>query len=225
MMRTAVFGPAARLVATTLLALSLAATVSAQAPAQGASSGTPPAPRGTAQAPRLTAPLRPEGGTQWSAFSGFGVNQQIFDSAAGIHLATGGVRWTHMWGENFGSFLRGHPSVALEFLPVMAFVGRGNTTWGIGANLLYEHHFATKGRVLPVWKFGVGLLYADREIPARETRFNFSAMTALGVDIMMSQRRALFLGYRFHHISNANTGPRNPGINVHAVIFGLSFYR
>jgi opacity protein-like surface antigen len=175
--------------------------------------------------PQFVSPLHPEGGTQWSAFYGLGINQGINNSAEGIHIATGGVRWSHLWGENFGSILRGHPSVAIEFLPVMAFVETGQTTWGVGANLLYEHHFAVKGRILPVWKLGAGFLYTNHEIPRDETRHNFSALTALGVDLMVTERSALFLGYRFHHVSNANTGGVNPGINVHSVIFGLSFYR
>lgn len=175
--------------------------------------------------PQFVSPLHPEGGTQWSGFSGLGINQRINNSAEGIHIATGGVRWSHLWGENFGGILRGHPAVAIEFLPVMAFVESGQTTWGVGANLLYEHHFIVEGPILPVWKLGAGFLYTNHEVPRNETRHNFSVLTALGVDLMVSERSALFLGYRFHHVSNANTGRVNPGINVHSVIFGLSFYR
>jgi hypothetical protein len=203
-----------RLIAVTLLVLGCAGAASAQ-------DGT----NGTAAAPRLGSPLRPEGGTQWSVFYGFGINQEINKSAPGIDLFSGGVRWSHMWGENFGGFLRGHPTVAVEFLPVMAFLEDGGTTWGTGVNLLYEHHFVVEGRVLPVWKLGAGFLYASDEVPAGETRHNFSVLTALGIDIMVSQREALFLGYRFHHVSNANTGNVNPGINVHSIVFGVSFYR
>lgn len=175
--------------------------------------------------PQFNSPLNPEGGTQWSLFSGFGINQEINNSAKDIDVAIGGVRWSHLWGENFGSILRGHPAVAVEFLPVMAFIETGRTTWGVGANLLYEHHFAAVGRVLPVWKLGGGFMYTGSDLPRDETQHNFSLLTALGVDVMVSERSALFLGYRFQHVSNANTGNRNPGINLHSVMFGLSFYR
>ena len=127
--------------------------------------------------------------------------------------------------EHFGSFLKGHPALALEFVPVMAFVESGDTTWGLGANLMYEHHFVARGRVLPVWKVGTGILYAEREVPMNVTKFNFSLLTALGADFMLSDSSALFLGYRFHHVSNANTGTTNPGVNVHTIVLGLSFYR
>jgi len=181
--------------------------------------------QGTASAPQFTSPLKPEGGTQWSAFYSVGINQEINNSAEGIHIRTAGVRWSHMWAEHFGGILRGHPTVAIEFLPVMAFVQSSGTTWGVGANLLYEHHFAVAGRILPVWKLGAGFLYTDHEVPVKETKHNFSLLTALGVDLMVTDRWAIFLGYRFHHVSNANTGNVNPGINVHSLAVGVSLYR
>lgn len=193
---------------------------SAQEPAR--QDGT--AQNGSARAPRLTPPLQ-EGTEQWSFFYAYGINQQINASAPNIDIATGGVRWSHLWGESFDGLLRGHPAVAVEVLPLFAFVGDGHTTWAVGTNLLYEHHFAADGRVLPVWKLGAGVLYANAEVPAGETRFNFSVLTALGVDIVVGERRTLFLGYRFHHVSNANTGDVNPGINAHSLVFGLSLFR
>ena len=62
-------------------------------------------------------------------------------------------------------------------------------------------------------------------MPKGETRHNFTVLTELGVDIMVTDSSAMFLGYRFHHVSNANTGFRNPGVNLHTMMFGLSFYR
>ena len=170
-------------------------------------------------------PLKPEGGTVWGVFYGFGVNQEINNSAPGIHAATLGFRWSHMWKARLGSFIRGHPAFAIEIVPLTTFVQSDKTTYAGGFNLLYEHHFAVTGRVLPGWKLGAGFLYSNIKLPESETRQNFSLLTALGVDIMVTDSSALFLGYRFHHVSNAETGDINPGVNLHTVMFGLSFYR
>lgn len=196
----------------------------------GAQAGEPTAPQAVEreQASGTTAssiPLNPEGGDQWSVFFGYGFNQGIYDSAPSIDIATAGIRWTHLWEAKGSGFLRGHPGIGVELVPVMGFVESERTTWAIGANLLYEHHFATTGRVLPVWKIGVGLLYATRPVPAGVTKHNFSLLTDLGVDIATSASSAVFVAYRFHHVSNASTGEFNPGINVHSIVFGLSFYR
>ena len=130
-----------------------------------------------------------------------------------------------MWTAKGRGMLRGHPTFAIEFVPAMAFIASGHTTWALGANIMYEHHFAVSGRVLPVWKLGAGALHATDPIPDGGTSFNLTALTALGVDVMITENDALFLGYRFHHVSNANIGNVNPGINVHTIVFGVSFYR
>jgi hypothetical protein len=192
-------------------------------------SAAPALAQATAEDPQATAshpsPLRPEGGNVWSVFYGLGLNQEINHSARNINIASAGVRWTRLWSPKFGGILRGHPGLGIEIVPVTAFVKDGQIAWALGGNLLYEHHFLAGGPVLPVWKIGAGFLYADREIPAGETRHNFSVLTALGVDVMVAERSALFLGYRFHHVSNADTGRINPGINAHTMMFGLTFYR
>ena len=177
------------------------------------------------ESPTFSSPLRPEGGTQWSVSYGLGINQTIANSAEGIHIASGAVRWSYMWSEKGSGVLRGHPSFAIEFVPAMAFVTAGHTTWALGANIMYEHHFAVAGRVLPVWRIGAGALHAGNPIPAGETAFNFTLLMDAGVDFLVTDRQALYVGYRFHHVSNANIGTVNPGINVHTIAFGMSFYR
>ena len=170
-------------------------------------------------------PLKPEGGTVWGVFYGFGVNQSINNSVPGIHSATLGFRWSHMWTARLGSLIRGHPGFAIEIVPLTTFLQTDKTTYSGGANLVYEHHFAVAGRVLPVWKLGAGFLYSNIKLPEGETRLNFSLLTEFGVDIMVTDSSALFLAYRFHHVSNAETGDVNPGVNLHTMMFGLSFYR
>ena len=169
--------------------------------------------------------MNPEGDTVWGTFFSYGFTQEIHRSARDTDISIGGLRWSNLWGEKFRGFFRGHPAFGIELLPVISFIEDERTTWAAGFNLLYEHHFSSRNRVRPVWKFGAGFLYANQEIPEGETQHNFSLLTDFGIDVMVSDRIALFLGYRFHHISNADTGDRNPGLNTHTMMFGLSFYR
>lgn len=172
----------------------------------------------------LTAPLQPDGGSVWSFFYGYGFNQ-VINRSAEVDVASAAIRWAHMGSEKGSGFFRGHPAFAVELVPITTFLEKSATTWAAGANVLYEHHFAARGRLLPIWRIGAGFLYGNDEVPAGETQHNFSLLTALGFDIIVTQTSALLIEYRFHHISNANTGERNPGVNAHTVVFGLSFYR
>ena len=212
-----------------LIVLATADLAAAQdaAAASGAAAATQDAQGQTPSAIEISpyTPLEPEGDTVWGLFYGFGFNQVINNSVPGIHAATVGFRWSHMWKARLGSFIRGHPAFAIEIVPLTTFVQSDKPTYAVGFNLVYEHHFAVAGRVLPVWRLGAGFLYSNIKLPDGETRENFSLLTALGVDIMVTDSSALFLGYRFHHVSNANIGDVNPGVNLHTMMFGLSFYR
>ena len=94
----------------------------------------------------------------------------------------------------------------------------------VGFNLLYEHRWTADGKHLPILRLGAGALMATEQVPAGETRGNFSLLAGLGYDVMIDTRRFLSLEYRFHHISNAKIGPRNPGINAHSFVAGLTYY-
>lgn len=164
----------------------------------------------------------------WSVFYGYGYPQRINGSAEHA-IASGGVRYSYVGALKGSGPLRGHPSFALEVLPAMAFFPingePGGETFGTGGNVVYEHRFAPRGRWMPVWRAGAGVVYTGKAIPVGEERFNFSLLTGLGLEIQVSPGGALFVEYRFHHVSNANRGPINPGINAHTVLLGFSFQR
>jgi hypothetical protein len=169
--------------------------------------------------------MTPEGGTVWGTFFSYGFTQEINNSTVNTEIAVGGLRWSHLWGEQFGGFFRGHPAFGIELLPAVSFFEDQRTTRAFGFNLLYEHNFSRRNRVRPVWRVGTGWLHANQEIPIGEKQRNFSLLMDFGIDVMVSDGMAVFLGYRFHHVSNADRGDRNPGFNAHTMMFGLSLYR
>ena len=58
------------------------------------------------------------------------------------------------------------------------------------------------------------------------TQFNFTAQLGGGVQLFTSSRRtAIDLGYKYHHISNANLGNQNPGMDSHMLFVGVSLFR
>ncbi|MFV2072002.1 MAG: acyloxyacyl hydrolase [Thermoanaerobaculales bacterium] len=205
-----------------VVCLGAVAAHSQEAPATTPPPDAPPAEAATT----ATAKEGKAGGdTIWSIWYGHGFNFVLNGSASEIDIASVGIRRAHMWAEKGSGFLRGRPAFAVEIIPMNTFLEDSQTTRSAGFNLLYEHHFAGRGRILPTWRIGAGFLYANREIPEGETRHNFSLLSALGLDILLTSKSSILFEYRLHHVSNANTGPHNPGINAHTVIVGLSFYR
>jgi len=54
---------------------------------------------------------------------------------------------------------------------------------------------------------------------------NFTFSWGGGVQIFTSESRSVTIGYRFHHISNANASAINPGIDSNFIYAGYSFHR
>ena len=74
-------------------------------------------------------------------------------------------------------------------------------------------------------EFSGGLVFTEREVPARTTTFNFIDQAGFGVRIEENEQRAWLVGYRFQHISNAGRVKPNPGVNFNLVYVGVSFIR
>lgn len=69
---------------------------------------------------------------------------------------------------------------------------------------------------------GVGVLRFDRATPgANSRRLNMLGDLDIGLRLPIRGRFAGVLGYRFSHISNANTGAVNPGIDSHMRSIGI----
>ena len=72
----------------------------------------------------------------------------------------------------------------------------------------------------------VGALWFTRHMPVPEARrFNILAEAGGGFEVIRPSGRALLLGYKFHHLSNANSAPSNPGLDSHVFYLGLSRLR
>jgi opacity protein-like surface antigen len=96
--------------------------------------------------------------------------------------------------------------------------GTGGSPVGLQINFLHDR------RIQPFFTSGGGFLYFNRRMFG-ETQFNFTAQIAAGVQVFTSRRHSVDFGYEYHHISNANLGDRNPGMDSQVVFVGVSFFR
>src|SRR5262245_61978363 len=64
----------------------------------------------------------------------------------------------------------------------------------------------------------------DLEIPEIKSAFAFLLFGGLGASVFVSDKTALYLGYRFQHVSNGDTSKPNRGFESNVVVGGVSFY-
>jgi hypothetical protein len=119
-------------------------------------------------------------------------------------------------------------STALLFPPPGGFVTRPrNTVYGAGAAPIgLKFNFRRNRRVQPFGQATGGFLYFSEQVPiTNASQFNFTFDFSGGVQIVNSNRRSWTIGYKYHHISNGNTGFFNPGVDVQMIFAGFSVFR
>ncbi len=98
--------------------------------------------------------------------------------------------------------------------------GVGGSPIGAQVNFVHYRH------IEPFLTSGGGFLYFNHRMFGTTQQFNFTAQLGGGVQLFTSSRRtAIDLGYKYHHISNANLGNQNPGLDSHMLFVGLSLFR
>lgn len=109
-----------------------------------------------------------------------------------------------------------------QFVPAHAVYGFGVTPLG------FTFDFGRHRRVFPFLQINGGLIASSEPIPINvpdATGLNFLIDAGGGVRIKMGQRRAVSLGYKFLHISNAFTSPVNPGVDNNVFYAGFSILK
>jgi hypothetical protein len=67
-----------------------------------------------------------------------------------------------------------------------------------------------------------GGLWFTRETPEPNARrFNFTLEYGFGLRVPLRSGSSMTVGYKYHHLSNAWTAPRNPGLDGNVIYLGL----
>ena len=93
-----------------------------------------------------------------------------------------------------------------------------------GVSTLIRWVFAGHGRARPYLEAGGGLLVGESGIPQTHCDVLFALQAGAGVLLFYSDRHAVTLGYRFHHISNGSRCAGNFGLNSAAFSVGVSTF-
>jgi opacity protein-like surface antigen len=87
-----------------------------------------------------------------------------------------------------------------------------------------RYHFLSLGRFVPYIEIAGSAGGTDLQIPEIDSAFAFLLFGGAGASVFVSDKTALYLGYRYQHVSNGNTGQPNRGFEANVVVGGISFY-
>jgi len=173
----------------------------------------------------------PTGTIEWGLMAGYGLSNSLGASKSGIDFVTLLPRFGYVFaelGEN--PPWKGSLQAVVEAVPALVAFEESQTIYGGGFNLLLRYEIATGTRLVPFLEGGAGVLLSTPQSTEptsqfRASQFNFTLQIAPGLRYFLSERTAVSLEYRFHHISDAGLTEKNPGINSDFVLIGFSILR
>jgi opacity protein-like surface antigen len=93
-----------------------------------------------------------------------------------------------------------------------------------GLSSVLRYHLLGLGRFVPYAEAGAGAGGTDLEIKEIDSSFAFLLFFGAGASVFISDKTALYAGYRWQHVSNGNTSQPNRGFEANVVVGGVSFY-
>src|SRR6266850_1521621 len=120
------------------------------------------------------------------------------------------------------SFLYGALEVGLE--PLYQHYTTPKQAFWAGLAAVARYHFLGLGRVVPYVEVGGGAGGTDLNVHEIDSTFAFLVFGGLGASVFLSNKTALYAGYRYQHVSNGNTSQPNRGFESSVGVAGISFF-
>ncbi|HYA86847.1 MAG TPA: acyloxyacyl hydrolase [Nitrospirota bacterium] len=117
------------------------------------------------------------------------------------------------------------PPQGLENGHPVDLAGSRQTIYGAGVSPVGLQLNLRRGCVLQPYVNGTaGVLYFEDQVPvADSSKFNFELGLGAGVEIWYRKNQSIYLGYKYHHISNGYTARHNPGVDSDLFYIGCSW--
>jgi lipid A 3-O-deacylase len=142
-----------------------------------------------------------------------------------INYMLTGLQLGYMLGDTKGDgWWRGNFELAGEAFGSLVYDGPGDFIAGGTVWLRYNFVPRALPRWVPYVQGGVGAESTDITHDIVGQPFNFNLDLAIGLRYLITSNWALSLEYRYQHISNANMGEHNLGINADGPILGISYF-
>jgi len=150
-------------------------------------------------------------------------NDEHKSNATLLDMWNAGVRLSMIpWGPVGPSVLRGAFEVGLEPF-FQEYTGPVKAHFA-GLAAVGRYHFLSLGRVVPYAEVFLSAGGTNLKIPEIDSDFTFLLQGGLGLSVFLTDRLAVYGGYRLQHVSNGNTSQPNRGFESHIGVGGISYY-
>ncbi len=93
-----------------------------------------------------------------------------------------------------------------------------------GLGVFLRYHFVALGRLVPYVEAAGAAGGTNLNIREIDSDFAFWLAAGAGASLFLTERTAIYAGYRLVHVSNGNIDKPNTGFEAHTGMAGVSFY-
>ena len=165
----------------------------------------------------------------WGGYS-FHSNKGIWGKTSGAQLELFGLRYNR----KFLSFPKNKIlEYTLEFnllasyrYPAFTQEAARTSISGVGlAPVGFQFNWRQDKKLQPFLKSAAGFLYFKNPFPDhRGVKFNFTLEAGGGIELLLTDHTSLTFGYKYHHLSNGDTGEVNPGIDSNVFYGAITIF-
>jgi opacity protein-like surface antigen len=150
-------------------------------------------------------------------------NPENFSQTSDVQFVNVGVRFGWLPFDPVGPGpLRGSLEAGVEPIYQQYFEPKVEYFAGVAAVLRY--HFLSLGRFVPYLELAGAPGGTNLKVPEIDSSFSFLLWAGAGASYFVSDRTAIYAGYRWSHLSNGGTSSPNRGIEAHTAVVGVSWF-
>ena len=87
-----------------------------------------------------------------------------------------------------------------------------------------RYHVLDFGRVVPYIEVAGAAGRTDLKVAEIRSSFTFLLFGGVGMSVFVTDHAAVYAGWRYQHVSNANTSMPNRGFESHTAVVGFSYF-
>ncbi len=162
----------------------------------------------------------------------FGVSavggSSVSGGVEGVHVASLGFRVGKILTEEHGggSWWQGNLEYAFDVHPFNYYLLDPQNVYGASFSPLNLKWNFTKPRTTsPYIELNGGVLFTNHDLPPSTNSVNFQSGVGVGLQTFIREKRAITVGAKYQHISNAGLANLNPGINTLQFTLGFNWFK
>jgi hypothetical protein len=165
-----------------------------------------------------------KGALIFSLEGGYGAQDNLLDDfESGLRFWNVGTRLGLVPFEPIGSGpLRGAIEIGLE--PFFQRYTDPTPAFFAGLTVVGRYHFLGLGRVVPYVEAAAAAGGTDLSVPEIRSSFTFLIFGGAGISVFVTDRAAVYAGYRYQHVSNGHTSDPNRGFESQTGVVGFSYF-